>query len=419
MNSLEPFLLNVLFLIVFLLFIPLLLELHAFRFFTNYKKWLSTISAAIAIILCILFPIQMMDGYFFDLRLVALTIGGLYTGIPFILLLALSTIFFRLLLGGIGAWATLIIVTLLSTCMIFLTNRFQLATTKRKILIGTCLSVGASIVALVNSMLFFGATLHPLFAASFVMITLVSTILIIYFYEVFHNSLIINRRVIKAEKMEIVSHLASSISHEVRNPLTVVRGFLQMMEQGGITEEQRKNFLQISLAEIDRANDIIRNYLTFAKPSPEDNEVLNVKIELENTIQIITPLAIMNGVEVTSNLNEYHIIGEKQIFHQCLINILKNCIEAMPHTGKLTIETSEDEGKLLIFISDNGSGMTKEQLSRLGEPYFTTKGRDGTGLGMMAAMKIIETLHGKIHVKSEVDEGTKFYIHFPLVQIGQ
>ncbi|WP_216830573.1 ATP-binding protein [Alkalihalobacterium elongatum] len=415
-EGIEQLLLNVLFVIVFLLFIPILVEVNAQRLSKIRKNWIVIISASLAIISCISFPITIMDGYIFDLRLVVLTVAGLYGGVSTSILLAAVTIFYRFLVGGTGVHATLIVVIILLFCIILLTDYFGKSSRKNKIILGSSLSLFAALLAIVNSTLLFGAPFSYSFLLIFLTLTYCTTAITIYLYEVFQESLLIKKRLIKAEKMDIVSHLASSVSHEVRNPLTVIKGFLQMMEQNDIPEEQRKKFLKISIEEVDRANDIIRNYLTFAKPSPENKRNLNVKEELERTIQIITPLANMNGVEIVTKLKNYFIEGETQVFQQCLLNITKNCIEAMPDRGRLYIETKKENGELIVVISDNGKGMTKEQVSRLGEPYFTTKGREGTGLGMMAAINIIETMRGKLSVSSTVNEGTNFYIRLPIVE---
>ncbi|MDE5414803.1 ATP-binding protein [Alkalihalobacterium chitinilyticum] len=416
MEGIEQLLLNVLFIIVFLLFIPILVEMNAQRLSKIQKNWIVILSASLAIISCISFPITIMDGYFFDLRLVVLTVAGLYGGVSASILLAGVTIMYRFIVGGAGASATLIVVIILLFCIILLTDYFRKTSRKNKIMLGSSLSLFAALLAIINSTLIFGAPFSYAFLFIFLTLTFCTAFFTIYLYEVFQETLLIKKRIIKAEKMDIVSHLASSVSHEVRNPLTVIKGFLQMMEQNDIPEEQRKKFIKISIEEVDRANDIIRNYLTFAKPSPENKTKLNVKVELERTIQIITPLANMNGVEIVTKLESYFTEGETQAFQQCLLNLTKNCIEAMPDGGKLYIETKEENGDLVIVISDNGKGMTKEQVSRLGEPYFTTKGREGTGLGMMAAINIIETMAGKLSVTSKVNEGTNFHIRLPIVE---
>ena len=377
------------------------------------KKWIYIISTSFAIISCMSFPIPVMEGYFFDLRLVAITIGGLYGGIPSILLLGTVTVLYRFMIGGLGAFATLIVVTVFSVLLIAMYNYFNTSTRFKKVIVGTILSLSAAVIALVNSIFIFGATFNVFFAFMYIMITICSAAILIFLYEVFNESILISKRLLKAEKMEVVSHLASSVSHEVRNPLTVVRGFLKLMTQIDLPQSQREEYLRLAIDEIDRANEIIRDYLTFAKPSPENEKTLNVKEELQRTINLIKPLANMNGVEIETDLQDLYIKGEEQLFQQCLLNITKNCIEAMHNSGTLKIETTQKNNDLLLVISDNGKGMTKEQLSRLGEPYFTTKGREGTGLGMMVAMNIVETMNGDLRVQSELNKGTTFYIRVP------
>ncbi|WP_373558555.1 ATP-binding protein [Bacillus sp. FJAT-45350] len=143
---------------------------------------------------------------------------------------------------------------------------------------------------------------------------------------------------------------------------------------------------------------------------------MDIKHELNRAINIIMPMANMNCVEIQTTLNSYYIKGESQLLQQCLLNITKNCIEAMPEGGNLSISTNkEGSGKLVIKVKDTGKGMTDEQLARIGEPYFTTKGREGTGLGMMAAIQIISILNGTLEVKSVVNKGTEFTLYFPLI----
>lgn len=228
------------------------------------------------------------------------------------------------------------------------------------------------------------------------------------------KSAILQLKILKTEKMEVVSHLAASISHEVRNPLTVVKGFLQLLNKGKMNERQRE-YIDISMQEIDRANDIIVNYLTFAKPAPNNIKRLYISEELNKVISIIKPMANMNTVKLEVKVENHLIEGESQLLQQCLLNIIKNCIEAMPHGGTIKLKTKRMKGNLVIIISDTGLGMTKEQLSRLGEPYFTTK-EEGTGLGMMAAIRIIESLNGKITVTSQMNVGTEFTLTFPILE---
>ncbi|TWI55258.1 ATP-binding protein [Halalkalibacter nanhaiisediminis] len=417
MHGLESLLLNVLFIIIFLLFIPLLLEINSKMLFNPTKKnWIINFSASLGIILCILFPFSIIDGYIFDLRWVAVTIGGLYGGVTTIILLTGLTIAFRYFLGGVGVGATVLIGIVLMFILIAIRKMFRKSSKQKKLLVGTTVSLLAGVWALFVSIIIFDISFNAFFVFLYLILTFMTTLLVIYIYEAFQESQLINQRVIKAEKMEIVSHLASSMSHEVRNPLAVVRGFLQLMQVTTVSEKKQREYLSLSIEEIDRATDIIQNYLTFAKPSPENAVRINIEQELKRAINIITPLANINRIHIGTKLESCFILGDPQLLQQCLLNITKNCIEAMPNGGELFIETYKGNGELMIVISDEGEGMTKEQLSRLGEPYYTTKGREGTGLGMMAAMQIIEMMSGKLSVTSRVNEGTNFYIRFPTIE---
>ncbi|MBB5173829.1 sensor histidine kinase [Texcoconibacillus texcoconensis] len=414
--GLEELFLNVLFLIVLILFVPLLLEVHGYTLTKRIKTFVLYTTTSLAIIACMSFPIPTMDGYIFDLRTIALVYGGLYGGVPAAITFSTIAIVYRFVIGGAGVIASTFVILFLLVLLILLTRRFHAGSRKKRIVIGTSLSCFTATVTILNSVFLFDIQLSYLFIFTHLTLTLVTSLMILYLYEVISDHISTSKRVLKAEKKEAVSHLASSISHEVRNPMTTVRGFLQLMLHTDLSEDKKKQFLETSIDEIDRANDIICDYLTFAKPTPDQVETLSLKEEIERTLQIITPLANMNGVEIKTNINDVTIKGGNQFLQQCLVNMTKNCIEAMPENGQLSIDTKTERDKVLLTISDNGKGMSEEQISRLGEPYFTTKGSEGTGLGMMASMKIIESMNGKLNVKSRLNEGTSFIIEFPTAE---
>ena len=139
-------------------------------------------------------------------------------------------------------------------------------------------------------------------------------------------------------------------------------------------------------------------------PSLEKEEKLNANEEIQHAVNVITPLATMNGIQLKVSLPEktaHFTKGERKKFQQCLINLLKNGIESMQPTGELHISQTYSNGMIEIHIQDQGKGMTKEQINRLGEPYFTTKEK-GTGLGMMVSYSIIKGMNGTIDVTSEI-----------------
>ena len=221
-------------------------------------------------------------------------------------------------------------------------------------------------------------------------------------------------KLIDTEKMQSVSHLAASISHEVRNPLTATKGFLQLLRNDeNLSREKKQQFIDIAISELDRAETIIKDFLAFAKPHIDSKEDINIQLELNKVVDIVRPLAHMRNVTIQVDVPSFIVKGERTLFQQCFVNILKNGIESMENKGVLILTTIEKKKGVEIVVSDTGIGMTGEQLKRLGEPYYSTKGVEGTGLGMMAVYRIIESMKGSLRVKSKPGEGTTFTIYFP------
>lgn len=360
------------------------------------------------------------DGLIFDLRAIPIIFATYCYGWKVGLAASLIPILYRYLyVGGLSPLFIVITITLHFVIPIVVSQYFRrkdgvtnrsLVLNRSLIMIGIiyviCYFVIGIIVQFISTLLLIKITL------SLLLISLVSLLVISYMRNEDIQNSIVHLKMIRSEKMEVVSHLAASISHEVRNPLTVVKGFLQLLDKDNSGPKQKK-YIELSIQEIERANDIIVNYLTFAKPAPENIEILNINEEVQRAISIIKPLANMNSVQLDAKTEDYYIQGESQLLQQCLLNIIKNCIEAMPNGGIVYMTTKREKDRLLLKIVDNGKGMNKEELSRLGEPYFTTKD-EGTGLGMMAAIRIIEVLKGEIEVTSKLHRGTIFKLYFPI-----
>ncbi|MEH7356078.1 HAMP domain-containing sensor histidine kinase [Neobacillus drentensis] len=224
------------------------------------------------------------------------------------------------------------------------------------------------------------------------------------------------QQLIKAEKLKAVEQMGAAISHEIRNPLTAASGFVQLLQDDYLSRQKRKEYLSIVKEELISAERVIQDYLTFAKPSLETLEELNVKSELRQIINILQPLANQNSVEIITDFSVIGFIkGDKQKFRQCFVNVLKNAIESMSTGGYLTISTEFSQSYVTIMVKDTGVGMTSEQLERLGEPFYSTKGKKGTGLGMMVVYSIIRAMDGSIWVESEVEKGTTFLVEFPTI----
>nr|WP_249745379.1 HAMP domain-containing sensor histidine kinase [Mesobacillus boroniphilus] len=254
---------------------------------------------------------------------------------------------------------------------------------------------------------------HPEAWISFILIPALTSGLVSYSIETIRQTVIIRQRLAKADKIEAVSHLSAAISHEIRNPLTTVKGFLQLLGEQNYPDEKKKEFIHISIQELNRAEEVINDYLTFARPAFEKVEDIDVEKELNQVLNVLNPLANLNGVEIKKKYTPGLVIsGDRSKFIQGFINLIKNGLEAMPNGGELIVQTFRTGNVVHILVKDSGIGMTEEQIARLGEPYYTTKGQQGTGLGMMVTFSIIRAMRGKVEVKSQVGIGTTFHIRF-------
>lgn len=369
----------------------------------------------ISLMICFFLSNPYSDGFYFDLRQIPLTLGGLYSGIFSSIWLFGITILFRSISGiDIGFWVTFIVffVQTIITCLLH--SRFTKLNINRKILFSSCLSIIPSIWWILTQ-ISHGNKINVEFLISYLFIPVIGTFIITYTIESINKNVIIRKEVINSKKLEVVSHFSASISHEVRNPLAATRGFLQLMQDPTLSIDNKNEYAKIAIIELDRAERIISDYLMFAKPAQSNTvgtiDVLDV---LNDIVKVVTPLANMNSVKVTKTLESgLTLYGDANKFHQAILNIIKNAIEAMPNSGTLQLSSYESDTTISIIINDTGKGMSKEETQRLGEPYFTTKGSKGTGLGMMVTYSIISSMGGKINVQSEAGIGTTFILIFP------
>ncbi|EKN68881.1 ATP-binding protein [Schinkia azotoformans] len=404
-----------LFFILFLVFL--------YQYWSEKREWSKPIKqiavflfGALSIVLCMKFTIPTDNGLVFDLRYIPFIIGGLYGGPLVTIGLYLIMFILRLSIGGmVGIIITTTIATLIAVLILSIYEKFTTWSSIEKISFATTLGTYSALtVAVMTVLISPGAGMDQKNWIAYIVAYLVGTWISTRVVEDIRQHELLQRKLIRNEKLEAVSHLASSISHEVRNPLTTSRGFMQLLSEQDVPVHC-KEYIKISIEEIDRAAGIIQDYLTFAKPSPEKVEILQTKDELKRAMDVMQPLANMNNVELQSVLMEGSIKAERSRLQQCLVNLMKNAIEAMPNGGLLSVYSNViDDKTVVIRIRDTGIGMDANQLSRLGEPYFSTKEIKGTGLGMMVVYRIIESMNGFIEVESEVGKGTCFTITLPM-----
>lgn len=366
-NTFEVLMVDLLFILLIALFTEMFLDTKEYSIRKRTSVYILTYT--FALVINFFFSIHIDGKFMVDLRHIVLLIGGLYGGLNTLIVLSLFSIAFIGFYSPDEAIANSITIIIEIIFISLLFKHYHGWNLPKKLgFMGLTVGlVGFSIMKLVDYFFHFTTGYDYYIVA----IYSVSILIIILALEWVRDSIAIKKRIQQAEKLEIVSHLAASISHEIRNPLTVTKGFLQMLENEDFPLEKKKEFFSLAKSELNRAEGIIRSYLTFAKPSTNTLELLDIKEEIISIIEVINPLANMNSVQIETNLTPVLVMGEKALFHQCIFNIMKNAIEAMEGKGGLLVINTIKKGTMVdIVISDTGIGMDIKQIKRLGEPYF-------------------------------------------------
>jgi two-component system, sporulation sensor kinase B len=382
------------------------------RFQEKKKGWFIFFLMVIPVLLCMTFPIIPAAGFRYDLKMVLLIMATLYGGKRVGFGLFLVSLFYRYQWGGQG----MVLSTVVSLATILLcalsSHWFLGSVSKKRIEIATLLSIASVIISIsVNASTGkLGSIIS--FYILFIWIQLMCTIFAIYLIENIRESFLLKLEIQQSEKLRLLGHLTGAFAHEIRNPMQVNQGFLQLLSEEPISDKA-KGYIDICLKEMARANEIITDYLAFAKPVSQELEPVEVAQQLRVISNIVMSYALMNNVSIDLKVTEdCWILASGPKLKQSLINILKNGIEAMPEGGTLRIRCSSDTQNVMIHISDHGIGMTKDEVKRLGTPFYTLKEK-GTGLGLMVAYRILETFKGNIRVTSEKGKGTTFSLLFP------
>lgn len=223
---------------------------------------------------------------------------------------------------------------------------------------------------------------------------------------------------LQSEKLNIAGQLAAGVAHEIRNPLTALVGFVQLMQMG----MRDPKYLDIMASELKRIETIVSELLVLAKPQALTYKQKNLAEVLRHVITLIETQAIINNVQVLPTYDPAELpfleCDENQL-KQVFINLLQNAIDAMPQGGEIRIEVEQPTAReVYVRIRDQGIGIPPDRLQKLGEPFYTTKEK-GTGLGFMISKRIIDHHHGVMRIESEVDVGTVIEMRLPCLEPGE
>jgi PAS domain S-box-containing protein len=217
----------------------------------------------------------------------------------------------------------------------------------------------------------------------------------------------------RQDKLAAVGQLAAGVAHEIRNPLTSMKGYAEFLTLDE-KDPERLEFINIILDEIERVNTIVEDFMVLAKPKMVELEEKNVVPVIKNVVSLLEFEARKKHVKLSLDCPHeiIQIECDENRLKQVFLNFIKNGIEAMPNGGELHVRTMIHDNNVQISIQDTGVGIPKEKLNQLGEPFYTTK-KNGNGLGLMVSFKIIENHNGKVFVESEPNKGTTFNILLP------
>ncbi|MDD5423634.1 MAG: ATP-binding protein, partial [Candidatus Omnitrophica bacterium] len=218
---------------------------------------------------------------------------------------------------------------------------------------------------------------------------------------------------VKSERLKAVSALAAGMAHEIKNPLTSIKTFVEYAQKKQNDPEFREKFQKIVPAEIDRISRIVNQLLDYSKTDRASLKETDLHVVLDYVLDLYSHEMIKKKVELAKRYtaDKSVITGDENQIKQAFMNIILNGIEAMPAGGTLTVETTKENGVIQVKIADTGAGIEKTALKSLFDPFYTTKDK-GTGLGLFIVQQIISNHQGKILVESDVGKGTVVRVVF-------
>ncbi len=381
----------------------------------NLKEKLiyGAISSVMAL-LCMLFPLEIFGDTVFDLRVVPLILVTLYGGKLPGIICTLTISSGRLWMGGENAWVGVLIAVIGFIIASSFGPYFRKSIRKWK---GILITGGVFILSYIVILILFLDPLQPYFYPIYFTAFIIAYFIIFYLTERLVMINIQLQETVYLEKLSVAGKMAAAIAHEIRNPLTTIKGLLQFISSD--TEDSKvKNYAPLMLEEVERTNKIITDYLMLIKPTKDNYEQVELNKVVKDTTALTEVLASYYNVKIHyEEKGEFLIWGNSQELKQCLINLIKNAIESIEGEGLILValQYGTKKGTVDIVIRDNGAGMSEQELEKIGLPFYTTKSK-GTGLGTMITNRLIRNVGGKVHYTSAQDVGTTVTVTLPIIK---
>lgn len=224
----------------------------------------------------------------------------------------------------------------------------------------------------------------------------------------------LEKAVERSERLASMGRMAAGIAHEIRNPLSSIRGLAQYLRNKFEKDSESHEYASVMISEVDRLNRVIQDMLNFAKPHEPKLAPSNIESIISHSLKLIGAELSEKKINIILiNDSEVPIVfADTDLLTQVFLNLFVNAIDAMDENGTIEISFSEDKHSIIIEISDEGTGIKEENLNKIFDPFFTSKS-NGTGLGLAIVYRIIENHNGEITVNSIVNKGTIFKIKLP------
>jgi len=228
----------------------------------------------------------------------------------------------------------------------------------------------------------------------------------------------LEEKVKRSEKLAAIGELAAGVAHEIRNPLSSIRGFAQFLRHALKDKPQEKEYAATMVAEVDRINRVVTDLLTFARPMEAEVVPTDITDLIEHTVRLVQADARSRDVKIRTRIADLSRLPlDPNQMTQALLNLLLNAIQAVDRNGRIEIgaDLDADESCLLLWVADNGPGIPSDQKEKIFEPFFTTR-KKGTGLGLAIVHKIVENHQGEIKIESPAEgtsRGCRFIIKIP------
>lgn len=218
----------------------------------------------------------------------------------------------------------------------------------------------------------------------------------------------------KQEKLAAIGNLAAGVAHEVRNPLSSIKGYATYFATLFEADSEKKKAAEVMTSEVERLNRVISELLEISRPSDIKRKETDLAFLLNSSLRLVQQDAESSDIQLQTSFQEnmVPIMVDPDRITQALINLYINAIQAMPEGGTLSITAEDQEAGIMITIGDTGGGMDQDTIKKIFDPYFTTK-NTGTGLGLAVVQKVVEAHGGTIEVLSKENSGTRFLIFLP------